>query len=176
MNGVNLEQIQSAIRTIPDFPQPGILFRDITPVLADADLFRQVIELLAEKTINFGAEKVVGIDARGFLFGAAVAYKLGLGFVPIRKKGKLPFKTIRYSYALEYGKADMEVHVDAVRPGEKIVLIDDLLATGGTAAAAAHLVQELGAKVAAALFFIELADLDGRKHLGDVRVETLLSF
>jgi adenine phosphoribosyltransferase len=176
MNGVNLEQIQSAIRTIPDFPQPGILFRDITPVLADADLFRQVIDLLAEKTINFGAEKVVGIDARGFLFGAAVAYKLGLGFVPIRKKGKLPFKTIRYSYALEYGKADMEVHVDAVRPGEKIVLIDDLLATGGTAAAAAHLVQELGAKVAAALFFIELADLDGRKHLGDVRVETLLSF
>jgi adenine phosphoribosyltransferase len=137
MNGVNLEQIQSAIRTIPDFPQPGILFRDITPVLADADLFRQVIDLLAEKTINFGAEKVVGIDARGFLFGAAVAYKLGLGFVPIRKKGKLPFKTIRYSYALEYGKADMEIHVDAVRPGEKIVLIDDLLATGGTAAAEA---------------------------------------
>src|ERR1700752_2995353 len=176
MNGVNLEQIQSAIRTIPDFPQPGILFRDITPVLADADLFRQVIDLLAEKTINFGAEKVVGIDARGFFFGEGVAYKLGLGLVPIRKKGKLPFKTIRYSYALEYGKADMEIHVDAVRPGEKIVLVDDLLATGGTAAAAAHLVQELGAKVAAALFFIELADLDGRKHLGDVRVETLLSF
>jgi adenine phosphoribosyltransferase len=176
MNGVNLEQIQSAIRTIPDFPQPGIQFRDITPVLADADLFRQVIDLLAEKTINFGAEKVVGIDARGFLFGAAVAYKLGLGFVPIRKKGKLPFKTIRFSYALEYGTADMEIHVDAVRPGEKIVLVDDLLATGGTAAAAAHLVQELGAKVAAALFFIELADLDGRKHLGDVRVETLVAF
>jgi adenine phosphoribosyltransferase len=176
MNGVNLEQIQSAIRTIPDFPQPGILFRDITPVLADADLFRQVIDLLAEKTINFGAEKVVGIDARGFLFGAAVAYKLGLGFVPIRKKGKLPFKTIRYSYALEYGKADMEIHVDAVRPGEKIVLVDDLLATGGTAAAAANLVHELGAKVEAALFFIELADLGGRKHLGDVRVDTLLAF
>jgi len=176
MNGVNLEQIQSAIRTIPDFPQPGILFRDITPVLADADLFRQVIDLLAEKTVKLGAEKVVGIDARGFLFGAAVAYKLGLGFVPIRKRGKLPFKTIRYSYALEYGKADMEIHVDAVRPGEKIVLVDDLLATGGTAAAAAHLVQQLGAKVEAALFFIELADLDGRRHLGDVRVETLVAF
>ena len=176
MNGVNLEQIQSAIRTIPDFPQPGILFRDITPVLADADLFRQVIDLLAEKTINFGAEKVVGIDARGFLFGAAVAYKLGLGFVPIRKKGKLPFKTIRYSYALEYGKADMEIHVDAVREGEKVVLVDDLLATGGTAAAAVHLVQELGAKVEAALFFIELADLNGRKHLGDVPVEALVQF
>ena len=176
MNGVNIEQIRSAIRTIPDFPQPGILFRDITPVLADVDLFRQVIDLLAEKTVNFGAEKVVGIDARGFLFGAAVAYKLSLGFVPIRKKGKLPFKTVHYSYALEYGKADMEIHVDAVRPGEKIVLVDDLLATGGTAAAAAHLVQELGAKVEAALFFIELADLDGRKHLGDVRVETLVAF
>ncbi|MBV8214665.1 MAG: adenine phosphoribosyltransferase [Verrucomicrobia bacterium] len=176
MNGVNLEQIRSAIRTIPDFPQPGIQFRDITPVLADPDLFRQVIDLLAEKTVNFSAEKVVGIDARGFLFGAAVAYKLGIGFVPIRKKGKLPYKTIRYSYALEYGKADMEIHVDAVRPEEKVVLVDDLLATGGTAAAAAHLVQQLGAKVEAALFFIELADLDGRKHLGDVTVETLVAF
>jgi len=176
MSGVNLEQIRSAIRTVPDFPEPGILFRDITPVLADAELFRQVIDLLAEKTVTFGAEKVVGIDARGFLFGAAVAYKLGVGFVPIRKKGKLPHKTIRYSYVLEYGKADMEIHVDAVRPGERIVLVDDLLATGGTAAAAVHLVKELGAKVEAALFFIELADLAGRKHLGDVRVETLVAF
>src|ERR1700751_4165850 len=168
MNGVNLEQIQSAIRTIPDFPQPGILFRDITPVLADADLFRQVIDLLAEKTINFGAEKVVGIDARGFLFGAAVAYKLGLGFVPIRKKGKMPFKTIRYSYALEYGKADMEIHVDAVRPGEKIVLVDALLATGGTAAASVHLVQQLGAKVEAAPFFFLVSRFDGRQDFSDV--------
>ena len=176
MSGVNLEQVQSAIRAIPDFPQPGILFRDITPILADAELFRYVIDLLADQTVNYGAEKVVGIDARGFLFGAAVAYKLGLGFVPIRKKGKLPFKTIRYSYLLEYGKADMEIHVDAVREGEKIVLVDDLLATGGTAAAAIHLVQELGAKVEAALFFIELADLNGRKHLGDVPVEALVRF
>jgi len=176
MSGVNLEQIRSAIRTVPDFPQPGILFRDITPILADAELFRQVIDLLAEKTVDFGAEKVVGIDARGFLFGAAVAYKLGVGLVPIRKKGKLPYKTICYSYALEYGKADMEIHVDAVRPGERIVLVDDLLATGGTAAAAVNLVRELGAKVEAALFFIELADLDGRKHLGDVQVETLVAF
>jgi adenine phosphoribosyltransferase len=176
MSGVNLEQIRSAIRTIPDFPQPGILFRDITPILADAGLFRQVIDLLAEKTVNFGAEKVVGIDARGFLFGAAVAYKLGVGLVPIRKKGKLPYKTICYSYALEYGKADMEIHVDAVRPGERVVLVDDLLATGGTAAAALNLVRELGAKVEAALFFIELADLDGRKHLSGIPVETLVAF
>jgi adenine phosphoribosyltransferase len=176
MSGVNLEQIRSAIRTIPDFPQPGILFRDITPILADSELFQQVIDLLADKTVSYGAEKVVGIDARGFLFGAAVAYKLGLGFVPIRKKGKLPYKTIRYSYVLEYGKADMEIHVDAVREGEKVVLVDDLLATGGTSAAAVHLVQELGSKVEAALFFIELADLNGRKHLGDVPVETLVQF
>jgi adenine phosphoribosyltransferase len=176
MSGVNLEQIRSAIRTIPDFPQPGILFRDITPILADAELFRQVIDLLAEKTVDFGAEKVVGIDARGFLFGAAVAYKLGIGLVPIRKKGKLPYKTICYSYALEYGKADMEIHIDAVRPGERIVLVDDLLATGGTAAAAVNLVRGLGAKVEAALFFIELADLDGRKHLSGVPVETLVAF
>jgi adenine phosphoribosyltransferase len=176
MNGVNLEQIQSAIRTIPDFPQPGILFRDITPILADPTLFRQVIDALAEQTAKVQAEKVVGIDARGFLFGAAVAYKLGLGVVPIRKKGKLPYKTIRYSYMLEYGKADMEIHVDAVREGEKVVLVDDLLATGGTAAAAVHLVNQLGAKVEAALFFIELADLGGRKHLGDVPVHTLVQF
>jgi adenine phosphoribosyltransferase len=176
MNGVNLEQIRSAIRAIPDFPQPGILFRDITPVLADAELFRQVIDSLAEQTVKFQAEKVVGIDARGFLFGAAVAYKLGLGFVPIRKKGKLPYKTIRYSYLLEYGKADMEIHVDAVRAGEKVVMVDDLLATGGTSAAAVHLVHELGAKVEAALFFIELVELDGRKHLGNVPVETLVQF
>jgi adenine phosphoribosyltransferase len=176
MSGVNLEQIQAAIRTVPDFPQPGILFRDITPVLADGDLFRRVIDLLAEKTVNFGAEKVVGIDARGFLFGAAVAYKLGLGFVPIRKKGKLPYETIRYSYSLEYGKADMEIHVDAVRPEEKVVLVDDLLATGGTASAAVNLVQQLGAKVEAALFFIELADLNGRQHVHGVPVETLVTF
>jgi adenine phosphoribosyltransferase len=176
MNGVNLEPIRSAIRAVPDFPEPGIVFRDITPILGDPELFRQVIDLLADKTVDYRAEKVVGIDARGFLFGAAVAYKLGLGFVPIRKKGKLPHKTIRYSYVLEYGKADMEIHVDAVREGEKVVLVDDLLATGGTAAAAVHLVQELGAKVEAALFFIELAELNGRKHLGDVPVESLVQF
>ena len=147
------------------------LSRKLTP----ADI-PTLIDLLADKTVQHGAEKVVGIDARGFLFGAAVAYKLGLGFVPIRKKGKLPYKTIRYSYVLEYGKADMEIHVDAVREGEKVVLVDDLLATGGTSAAAVHLVQELGAKVEAALFFIELADLNGRKHLGDVPVESLVQF
>jgi adenine phosphoribosyltransferase len=176
MSGVNLEQVRSAIRTIPDFPQPGILFRDITPILSDSGLFQQVIDALAEHTMRFKPDRIVGIDARGFLFGAAVAYKLGLGFIPIRKKGKLPYKTIRYSYLLEYGKADMEIHVDAVREGEKVVLVDDLLATGGTAAAALHLVQELGGKVEAALFFIELADLGGRKHLGNVPVECLVQF
>src|SRR6266478_7603638 len=172
MNGVNPEELRRAIRDIPDFPKPGILFRDISPILSKPELFRQVVDALAGEAEKSVPNKIVGIDARGFLFGAAVAYKLGLGFVPIRKKGKLPYKTIRYSYVLEYGKADMEIHVDAVREGEKIVLVDDLLATGGTSAAAVHLVQELGAKVEAALFFIELADLNGRKHLGDVPVET----
>src|SRR5258708_20994811 len=176
MSGVNLEQIRCAIRTIPDFPEPGIVFREITPILADSEVVREVIDLLADKSVSYRAEKVVGIDARGFLFGAAVAYKPGLGFVPIRKKGKLPYKTIHYSYVLEYGKADMEIHVDAVREGEKVVLVDDLLATGGTSAAAVHLVQELGAKVEAALFFIELADLNGREHLRAVPVETLVQF
>ena len=176
MNGVNLEQVRAAIRDIPDFPQPGILFRDITPILSDPELFRQVIDELAQQTTKFQADKIVGIDARGFLFGAAVAYKLGIGFVPVRKKGKLPYKTIQYSYVLEYGRADMEMHVDAVREGERVVLVDDLLATGGTSAAAVHLVCQLGAKVVAALFFIELVELGGRKHLGDVPVHTLVQF
>src|SRR5882762_6605617 len=147
MNGVNPEELRRAIRDIPDFPKPGILFRDISPILSKPELFRQVVDALAAEAEKPAPAKVVGIDARGFLFGAAVAYKLGLGFIPIRKKGKLPYKTIRYSYLLEYGKADMEIHVDAVREGEKVVLVDDLLATGGTSAAAVHLVQELGGKV-----------------------------
>src|ERR1700721_4574640 len=131
MGGVNLEQIRAAIPPVPDFPQPGILFRDITPVLADAELFHQVINVLAEKTVSFGAEKVVGIDARGFLFGAAVAYKLGLGIVPIRKKGKLPYKTVGSTYQLEYGDAQVEMHVDAINPGERGVLTDAFRPTAG---------------------------------------------
>ncbi|HEX3444278.1 MAG TPA: adenine phosphoribosyltransferase [Chthoniobacterales bacterium] len=176
MNGVNPEELRRAIRDIPDFPKPGIVFRDISPVLSRPELFRQVVDALAAEAEKSAPTKIVGIDARGFLFGAAVAYKLGLGFIPVRKKGKLPYRTICYSYVLEYGRADMEMHIDAVQVGEKVVLVDDLLATGGTSAAAVHLIHQLGATVEAALFFIELVDLEGRKQLAGVPVKTLVQF
>jgi adenine phosphoribosyltransferase len=176
MSGVNPEALRKAIRDIPDFPKPGIIFRDISPILSNPDLFRQVVDALAAEAEKSSPTKIVGIDARGFLFGAAVAYKLHLGFIPVRKKGKLPYRTIGYSYVLEYGRADMEMHIDAVEKGEKIVLVDDLLATGGTSAAAVHLIRQLGATVESALFFIELVDLGGRKQLSGVQVQTLIQF
>jgi adenine phosphoribosyltransferase len=176
MSGVNPEELRRAIRDIPDFPKPGIVFRDISPVLSNPDLFRQVVDALAAEAEKSSPTKIIGIDARGFLFGAAVAYKLHLGFTPVRKKGKLPYHTIGYSYALEYGRADMEMHIDAVEKGEKVVLVDDLLATGGTSAAAVHLIRQLGATVEAALFFIELVDLGGRDRLSGVPVQTLIQF
>jgi adenine phosphoribosyltransferase len=176
MNDVSLEQVRSAIRDIPDFPKPGIIFKDITPILADAKLFQSVIDRLALQAGKTGPHKIVGIDARGFLFGAAVAYKLGLGFVPVRKKGKLPYETVGFSYTLEYGTAEMEMHVDAVSPGEKVVLVDDLLATGGTSGAAIKLVQDLGAEVSQALYFIELGFLHGRDRLSSVPVHSLVVF
>jgi adenine phosphoribosyltransferase len=176
MSGVNPEALRKAIRDIPDFPKPGIIFRDISPILSNPDLFRQVVDALAAEAEKSNPTKIVGIDARGFLFGAAVAYKLHLGFIPVRKKGKLPYRTIGYSYVLEYGRADMEMHIDAVEKGEKIVLVDDLLATGGTSAAAVHLIRQLGATVESALFFIELVDLGGRKQLSGVPVQTLIQF
>jgi adenine phosphoribosyltransferase len=165
MSQVPVEQLVRAIRDIPDFPKPGIVFKDITPILGDPVLFAGVIDLLATEAARGNPDKVVGIDARGFLFGAAVAYKLGLGFVPVRKRGKLPYKTVASAYALEYGDAEMEIHVDAIRPGERIVLIDDLLATGGTSGAAVSLIHQVGGQVTAALFFIELAFLGGRSKL-----------
>jgi adenine phosphoribosyltransferase len=176
MSGVNLEELRRAIRDIPDFPKPGIMFRDISPILSQPELFRHVVDELAGQAEKSAPTKIVGIDARGFLFGAAVAYKLGLGFIPVRKKGKLPYRTIAYSYILEYGRADMEMHVDAVQSGEKVVLVDDLLATGGTSAAAVHLIQQLGATVESALFVIELVDLGGRKQLSGVPVQSLIQF
>jgi adenine phosphoribosyltransferase len=165
MSRVNLQQLKSAIRDIPDFPRPGILFKDITPILGDGQLFQSVIDDLGEEAEKANPSKIVGIDARGFLFGAAVAYKLGLGCVPIRKKGKLPFKTIGFSYQLEYGDADVEMHVDAINPGERVVLVDDLLATGGTSGAAVNLIQKVDGIVGSAIFVIELEFLDGRKNL-----------
>ncbi|HEX7195166.1 MAG TPA: adenine phosphoribosyltransferase [Chthoniobacterales bacterium] len=177
MSLVELERLQSAIRDITDFPKPGIIFKDITPILGDGKLFRSVIDHLAEEAEKANPTKVVGIDARGFLFGAAVAYKLGVGCVPIRKKGKLPYKTIGSSYRLEYGDAEVEMHVDAIAAGERVVLVDDLLATGGTSGAAVNLVQKIGGIVASALFVIELTFLHGREKLPPgVPVQSLVRF
>lgn len=172
-----LQQLRSAIRDILDFPKPGIVFKDITPILGDANLFQSVVDALAEEAEYAKPSKIVGIDARGFLFGAAVAYKLGLGLVPVRKRGKLPYKTIGSTYELEYGDAAMEMHVDAIEKGERVVMVDDLLATGGTSGAAVDLVQKVGGSVGSALFVIELAFLNGRRKLPpDVPVRSLISY
>ena len=168
--------LKAHVRHVPDFPKPGIIFKDITPVLSDPKLFRMAIDRFSEATRAAGAERVVGIDARGFLFGAAVAYQLGLGFAPVRKKGKLPWQTQSAAYTLEYGEAVVEMHVDAVRPGERVVLIDDLLATGGTAAAAIKLIEKMGAQLLEAQFLIELYFLKGRENLPADRVRSFLHF
>lgn len=169
-------RLRAGIRNIPDFPKPGILFRDITPVLSDPPLFRAAIGEFVRRCREVGAEKIAGIDARGFLFGTTVAHELDLGFVPVRKKGKLPFETISQSYDLEYGRAEVEVHTDAFRAGERVVLIDDLLATGGTAGAALKLIGRMGAIVVEAQFLIELSDLGGRAVLGGTAVSSLVSY
>ena len=158
-------RLAAAIRDIPDFPKPGILFKDITPILNDPALFREAVAIFATRHTNRGIAKVAGIEARGFIFGAAVAHALGVGFVPIRKQGKLPFKTYDETYDLEYGHATISVHTDAFRPGERELVIDDLLATGGTAAAAARLVAHAGGTVAEIDFLIELTFLKGREKL-----------
>src|SRR5471030_344288 len=139
-----IDKLRAAVRDVPDFPKKGIIFKDITPILNDGALFRASIDVFLEQCRGKKIDKIVGIDARGFLFGSAVAYELGIGFVPVRKKGKLPYQTKETSYTLEYGEATVEMHVDAIRPGERIVLVDDLLATGGTSAAAAKLIAEAG--------------------------------
>jgi adenine phosphoribosyltransferase len=176
MQSADLASLRAAVRDVADFPKPGIVFKDITPILADSRLFRIAVDAFVEAARALGAEKVAGIDARGFIFGAAAAYKLDLGFVPIRKKGKLPFRRAEVAYALEYGEAVVEMHVDAVRAGERVVLMDDLLATGGTAGAAIRLIEKFGGQVAGAVFLIELEFLKGRALLGKKTVETLLKF
>lgn len=170
------EKLRAAIRDVPDFPKPGIVFKDITPVLSDAALFKQAIDLFLERCRSMQIDKVVCIDARGFLFGSAVAYQLGLGLVPIRKRGKLPYKTERAAYTLEYGEAEMEMHVDSINPGERIVLIDDLLATGGTSASAATLIQKVGGNLIEAQFLIELEFLHGREKLQGTPVISFLNY
>jgi len=169
-------ELREAIRSIPDFPKPGILFRDISPLLEEATLFARTIDLLAASCADLYPDKIVGLDARGFIFGAALAYKLGVGFVPVRKKGKLPAKTISHSYRLEYGVAEFEIHCDSIRRDTSVVLVDDLLATGGTANAALHLLGELGAVVLRALFVIELASLGGREALAPADVRSLVCY
>jgi adenine phosphoribosyltransferase len=173
---VTAAQIAAAIRNVSDFPKPGIQFKDITPVLADARLFAGAIELLTAKFSPGSVDAVVGIDARGFIFAAAAATRLKAGFVPVRKKGKLPFTTIEQDYALEYGQATVAMHTDALKPGARVLLIDDLLATGGTAAAAVALVQKLGGTILEASFLIELKFLDGRKQLPGIPVRSLVSY
>ena len=173
---VTSAQIEAAIRNVPDFPKPGIQFKDITPVLADAKLFAGAIELLTKNFQPGSVDAVVGIDARGFIFAAAAATKLHAGFVPVRKKGKLPYSTIEQDYALEYGHATVAMHTDALKPGARVLLVDDLLATGGTSAAAIALVQKLGGKILEAGFLIELKFLNGREKLGGIPIRSLVSY
>lgn len=171
-----LEQLRAAVRDVPDFPKKGIVFKDITPILSDPVLFRASVDLFLERCRERKVDKIVGIDARGFLFGSAVAYELGVGFIPIRKHGKLPYTTNAAKYSLEYGEAEMEMHTDAVNRGERVVLVDDLLATGGTSAAAALLIRKSGGDLLEAQFLIELESLHGRKQLEPTPVTSFLKY
>ena len=170
--------LTSSIRSIPDYPKPGIIFRDITTLLGDARAFRRAIDELVQPYAGLKIDKIAGMEARGFILGGAVAHQLSAGFVPIRKKGKLPHQTVRMAYALEYGTDEMEMHVDAVTRGDRVVLVDDLIATGGTAEGAVKLLRQVGAEVLAACFIIDLPELGGADKLRklDVPVRTLLSF
>jgi len=159
------ESLKAAIRDVPDFPIKGIVFKDITPVLQNGPLFRQAVDAIADRHTGKKVDAVVGIDARGFIFAGAVAYKLGVGMVPVRKKGKLPYKTVVTSYTLEYGSETSEMHTDAIRRGDNVIIVDDLLATGGTAMAAATLVKQLGGNITEIDFLIELTFLKGRDRL-----------
>ena len=178
-SGSELEaQLRASVRTIVDYPKPGILFRDITTLLGDPVAFRAAVDELARPWAHGGIDKVAGIEARGFILGGAVAHQTAAGFVPIRKKGKLPHLTVRIAYSLEYGIDEMEMHEDAVGEGERVVLVDDLIATGGTAIAAAELLRRCGAEIVAAVFVIDLPDLGGAERLRalDIPVRSLLAF
>ncbi len=176
MESTNLERLRSLVRDIPDFPKPGIVFKDITPVLADESAFSSIIDTIV---VHFGrgnVDKVVGIEARGFIIASPVAYHFGAGFVPVRKKGKLPWETESAEYELEYGTETLEIHKDAFQPGERVLIVDDVLATGGTAAATAGLVEGLGGKVCGIACVIELAFLNGRDKLGGRDFFSLLTY
>jgi adenine phosphoribosyltransferase len=173
-----LERIRRTVRTVPDWPAQGVMFRDITPLLSDPAVFRLTIDQFVQRYRDAPPTRIAGLDARGFIIGAALSYALGIGFVPIRKRGKLPFQTVTQTYALEYGQAEVEIHVDAVQPGDRIVLVDDLIATGGTMGAGRLLLQRLGADVVEGAAVIDLPDLQGSQRLRDagLSVFTLVSF
>jgi len=176
MPSLLLEDLKQYIRTIPDFPKPGILFRDITTLLSNRDAFKKSIDALADQFRNRNITKVVGIESRGFLTAAPLAYLLGAGFVPIRKKGKLPYQTMSVTYSLEYGVDSLEMHIDAIAKGERVLIADDLLATGGTAKATCELVQKSGGEIVGLGFLIELKDLKGREKLPGYDVFSLMTF
>lgn len=178
MNTTLEQSLRNAIRTIPDYPKPGILFRDITTLLGNARAFRRAVDELVHPYAGTKIDHVAGIEARGFILGGAMAHQLSSGFVPIRKKGKLPHETVRIAYSLEYGVDEMEVHKDALKPGEKVILVDDLIATGGTAEGAVKLLRQIGAEIVAACFVIDLPELGGRRKLEalDVPVRTLIEY
>ena len=173
---VDASAMRSLIRSIPDFPIPGILFRDVTPLIKDKDGFRAAIDMMAEGYTDSRIDYVVAIEARGYIFGAPVAYELGAGFIPVRKPGKLPFDTINVDYELEYGTNTLEMHADAVADGKRVLVVDDLLATGGTAAATGQLLKKLGADLVGYAFLIELAALKGREKLTGSDVRSFLMF
>src|SRR5436190_641062 len=170
--------LKESVRSIPDYPKPGIVFRDITTLLGNARAFRRTVDELVQPWAGSKIDKVAGIEARGFILGGAVAHQVSAGFVPIRKKGKLPHTTVRIAYSLEYGLDEMEMHEDAIEKGERVILVDDLIATGGTASAAAQLLRQMGADIVAAVFMVDLPELGGADKLRalDVSVRTLVSF
>ncbi len=168
--------LKDFIRAVPDYPQPGVLFRDITPLLQNPAALKFVIEIMTDRYRGAGIDHVVGIESRGFIFGTPLAYLLNTGFVPVRKKGKLPYETVEQEYSLEYGSATLEIHTDALRPGERVLVVDDLLATGGTTEGTVRLVESLGAEVVSLAFLIELSFLNGRERLPGRDVFALLSY
>jgi adenine phosphoribosyltransferase len=175
-DGAIVRALAEKIRDVPNFPKEGILFKDITTLLQDADAFRQAVDIMAQTYSGRTVDLVVGVESRGFIFGGALAYLLNAGFVPVRKEGKLPSQKISESYALEYGNAVLEIHRDAIKPGQTVVIVDDLLATGGTARATARLVHQLGGKVVGLSFLIELKFLKGVEHLAEYNVVSHLKF
>jgi adenine phosphoribosyltransferase len=170
------DDLRARIREVPDFPKPGILFYDITTLLKEPAAFREVIDRMAEPVKDAGIDLVVGMESRGFIFAAPLAYQLGAGFVPVRKLGKLPAETIEVEYDLEYGTATLEVHRDAIRSGQRVLIVDDLLATGGTVLGTIELVQRLGGEIAGLAFMVELTELNGREKLGEFAIHTLITY